>query len=234
MEEFLFQNRWIITSVVEITAALTGVILFRKFKFTNAKYFIYFLVYLSLGDFINTYSHYTESDEFFGFLKGTVLEENYWWSTLFWKIGAIVFFSFYYYKILKRKEFKTIVKYFGLIFLVFSIVYIVFHWDEYFIRFFPAISVFGACVIFVCTVLYFIEVLQSEKILTFYRLLNFYISFAIFIWWLIITPIVFYDIYMLNLDKTYIHLRKYIYLLANIVMYSTFIFALIWCRPQND
>lgn len=234
MKEFLFENRWVITRVVEITAALTGIILFKKFKSTNAKYFIYFLVYLSLGDFINTYSHYTESGEFFNFLKGTVLEENYWWSTLFWKIGAIVFFSFYYFKILKRKEFKSIVKYIGFIFLIFSIFYVLFHWDEYFIMFFPAISVFGACVIFICTVFYFIEVLQSEKILTFYSSLNFYISFSIFIWWLIITPIVFYDIYLLNLDKIYIHLRKYIYLLANIVMYSTFTFALIWCRPEID
>ena len=234
MEEFLYQHRWVITRVVELTAALTGIILFKKFRFTYARYFIYFLIYLSLGDFINTYSHYTESDEIFGFLKGTVLEENYWWSTLFWKVGAIMFFSFYYYKILITKQLKAIIKYIGIIFFIFSVIYILFHWDEYFISFFPAISVFGACIIFICTVFYFIEVLQSDKILTFLRSLNFYISAAIFIWWLIITPIVFYDIYGENRDLTYIQLKKYIYLLANIVMYSTFTFALIFCKPEND
>ncbi|GAA4945892.1 hypothetical protein GCM10023314_18960 [Algibacter agarivorans] len=234
MEEFLFEHRTEITRVVEFMAAITGIVLFKKYKHTNAKYFIFFLIYLSLGDFGNTYTKYVKNDGFFNFLEGTVFEKNYWWSTLFWKIGAILFFAYYYNKILSNKKFKIIIKFIGFIFFVFSFVYILLNWDEYFIRYFPAISIFGAFIIFMCTVFYFIEVLQSNKILIFYKSLNFYISFAIFIWWLIITPIVFFDIYLLNRDINYIQLRYFIYLLANIIMYSTFTFALIWCRPQND
>ncbi|WP_445736169.1 hypothetical protein [Mariniflexile sp.] len=234
MEDFLLNYKNGITRFVEITAAVTGLFVLKKHKFSTAKYFIYFLVYLSLGDFINTYVKYIKNGGFLSFLKGTIFVENYWWTTLFWKIGAIIFFSFYYYKIITIERFKIILKYSGYIFFVFSIIYIVTHWENYFVTFFPIISVLGAIIIFLCTSFYFFEILQSDKILTFYKSLNFYISVAIFIWWLMITPMVFYDIYMLNNDWNLIYLRRYIYLFANIIMYSTFTFALIWCKPEND
>ncbi|WP_308992005.1 hypothetical protein QLS71_017120 [Mariniflexile litorale] len=171
---------------------------------------------------------------------GTKIETNHWWTTMFWKIGAIMFFSFYYVKVLKTKIFKDIIKFGSYAFLAVSIFYIVFNWNRFFHTFFTVISILGALVIFLCTVLYFLETLQSDRILTFYKSINFYISAAIFIWWLIITPIVFYDVYFVyesgnsNRDWTFIFLRWQIYLFANIFMYSIFTFALIWCRPQND
>lgn len=234
MNDFLLEYKNTITSSIEILAAVTGLLLYKKYKLTAAKYFIWFLVYLSICDFIGGYAKYANNNGFFSFLKGTVFEQNYWWSTLFWKIGAIMFFAFFYYKILITQRFKTIVKYSGYSFLVFSIAYILIRWDVFFVMFFPIIGVLGALVIFLCTVFYFIETLQSDKILTFYKSLNFYISVGIFVWWLIITPIVFYDNYTSNLDWNFIFLRWQIYLFANIIMYSTFTFALIFCTPEKE
>ncbi|SFD35663.1 hypothetical protein [Algibacter pectinivorans] len=232
MNDFLLEYKSLITSSIEVLAAVTGLLLYKKYKFTVAKYFIWFLIYLSICDFIASYVNYINDDGLFSFLAGTVFKRNFWWSTLFWKLGAILFFSFYYHKILISKVFKTILKLFGYSFLFFSVIYIVAHWEDYFVRFFPVIDVFGAIIIFLCIGFYFIEVLQSEKILTFYKSLNFYISAAIFVWWLIITPLVFYDIYNSNSDWDFIFLKWQIYLFANIVMYSTFTFALIWCKPE--
>ncbi|MDO5980872.1 hypothetical protein [Flavivirga spongiicola] len=240
MEEFLKQNYSFITLSIELLAAVTGLLFYKKYKTAAAKYFIYFLIYLIICDFICSYTWYVHPEKIFGFLIGTVFEKNYWWSTLYWSIGAILFFAFYYFKILKNRTFKTIVKYTSYIFLVFSILCIIINWDEYFTRFFPLISIFGAIVIFLCAVFYFIETLQSDKILTFYRSLNFYISIAIFIWWLIITPLTFYDIYFAyevgnpNRDWNFIFLKWEIYLFANIFMYLTYTFALIWCKPENN
>ena len=192
-------------------------------------------MYLSVCDFIGSYVHYIKNDGFLNFLEGTVFIRNFWWSTLYWKIGAILFFSFYYYYyILTYEKFKRIVKYSGYFFLAFSIVYILFNWDDYFVQFFPIISILGAIIVFLCTIFYFFETLESDKILTFYKSINFYISAAIFIWWLIITPLVFYDIYNSHYDWNFIFLKWQIYLFANILMYSTFTFALIWCKPEND
>tara|TARA_R110001592_G_scaffold64188_2_gene197371 strand:+ start:534 stop:1253 length:720 start_codon:yes stop_codon:yes gene_type:complete len=234
VKDFFLNNFSLILFITEAAAAITGLILYKKFKNTKAKYFIWFLVYLTICDFIGGYKYYVHEDGFLHFLKGTVFETNHWWSTSFWKIGAILFFAFYYNKILENKEFRNIIKYSGYLFFIFSISYIIYHWDEFFNRFFPVISILGAIVIFLCTVFYFIEVLQSAKILTFYRSLNFYINLAIFIWWLIITPIVFYDIYDFTGDWNFIFLKWQIYLFANIFMYSTFTFALIFCKPEIE
>ncbi|TYA72045.1 hypothetical protein FUA24_19705 [Seonamhaeicola marinus] len=173
------------------------------------------------------------------FLIGTLIAKNYWWSTLFWKIGAIVFFAFYFSKVLKTPVFLKIIKFYSYCFVCFSIIYILFNWTAFFNSYFPVIDMIGAVVIFLCVLFYFIELLNSEKILVFYRILNFYISSAIFIWWLIITPIVFYDNYtfyevgVYDRDWNYIELRRLIYISANIFMYSTFTFALIFCKPEE-
>ena len=234
MNAFLLQYKNSISFSIEILAAVTGLLFYKKYKLTIAKYFIWFLVYLSVCDYIGSYVNFIKNNGFFSFLDGTKLVKNFWWSTLFWKIGAILFFVFYFNKILDRTIFKNILKISGKFFIVFSAVYILTHWEDYFIRFFPVIDVLGSIIIFCCTIFYFIEVLQSDKILTFYKLLNFYISAAIFIWWLITTPLVFYDIYNSHRDWNFIYLKWQIYLFANICMYLTFTFALIWCRPQKN
>lgn len=235
MNDFLLEYYSTITFSVEILAAVTGLILYKKYKLTAAKYFIWFLAYLTIFDFIGSnYVKHIFNNGFLSFLEDSVFVKNFWLYTIYWKIGAPIFFAFFYFKILSENLFKIIVKYTSYGFLFFSLTYVVFNWSDYFIRFFPIISILGALIIFLCTVFYFIEILQSDKILTFYKSLNFYISAAIFIWWLIITPLVFYDIYNSNKDWNFIFLKWQIYLFANIVMYLTFTFALIWCKPEND
>lgn len=221
-------------------AALVGVFLLKKYRNTATTYFIWFLVCLALCDFLGGYTILIRKGGALNFLKGTLFEKNYWWSTLYWKIGAILFFSFYYYNILNTKDFKNPIKFLAIGFLLFSVVYIAINWQDFFTSFFPVISVLGTIIVFTCTLFYFIEILRSDKILTFYKSLNFYITAAIFMWWLIITPIVFYDNYLTyqvgvyKRDWDYIHLRQFIYLFSNISMYLTFTFALIFCKPETD
>ncbi len=233
MEEFLRQNYSLLTRSVEILATVTGLLLFKKYKLTVAKYFIWFLVYLSICDFLGTYTYYIKDNGFLNFLENTIFEKNYWWSTLFWKIGAILFFGFYFQKIIINKSYKLIIKYCTVFFLIFYLVYIAVNLNVFFVRFFPIIDVLGAIIIFLCVILYFIEILQNEHIVAFYKSINFYIAFTILIWWLIITPLVFYDVYFSTADWDFVILKTQIYLFANIFMYLTFTFALIWCKPQN-
>jgi hypothetical protein len=240
MGEFIQKNYSALINIVEFLAAITGLIFYKKYKITNAKYFIWFLVYINVCEIIGSYTGFVNEGKFLNFLKGTVIEKNHWWSTLFWKIGAIVFFAFYYNQVLNNKKFKKIISISTLGFIIFSVLYISWNWKTFFNTFFPIISVLGAIIIFLCTVFYFIEVLSSDKLLSFYKSINFYISAAIFIWWLIITPIVFYDNYLsykidvYERDWNYINLRRFIYLFSNIFMYSTFTFALIFCEPEIE
>lgn len=238
VEEFLKENYRLLTHGIELLAAFTGLFFYKKYSSTFSKYFIWFLVCIAICDILGGYTWYVHSDKFLNFLIGTIIEKNYWWTTFYWGIGAVLFYGFYYYKVLKTNAFKSIIKWSTCMFLVFSIGYIFIHRSQFFNQFFSVISIAGASIIFLCSVFYFLETLQSDNILTFYKSLNFYISASIFIWWLIITPLTFYDIYFAyevgneNRDWNFIFLKWQIYLFANIFMYSTFTFALIYCKPD--
>lgn len=234
MDEFLEQNYLIITPSLEFIAAITGLINYKKFKHTPAKYFIWFLCYIALEELLGTYSYYIRDFEFLFFLKGTRFRYNYWWFNLFWEIGGVLFFAFYYSKIFSSRIYANVAKYSGMVFLVYSFICVLSDMDLFFTGYFPSIRLLGALVIFSCSVLYFIETLQSDKILIFYKSLNFYISAIIFVWWLIITPLVFYDVYKFKQDKDFVYLKWQIYLFANIFMYLSYTFALIWCRPEKN
>ncbi len=215
-------------------AALTGILLFQKYKYSDTKYFIYFLIYLSICEILGSYTLYIKNGEFFSFLEGTLFAKNYWWYTAFWKVFAVIFFVFYYNKILKNNRFKRIVRYSGYVFVLFSIVYISLNIDDFFNSSLPIIGILGAIIIFLCAVFYFLEILLSDSILLFYKSINFYISAAIFMWWLIVTPLVFFENYNTTSDWDFVFLKWQIKLFANIFMYLTFTFGLIWCRPQKD
>jgi hypothetical protein len=247
MKEFLIGNYSLLTKSFEILAAMTGIFVYRKYRNSVAKYFIFYLIYIAILELVGGYVIYVRPDKFLHFLIGTLLEQNYWLYTLCWKVGAILFFNYYYFNIIENKNFKTVLKYTGYSYLVFSIVYIISNANSFFYMSFPVFSVIGAIIVFACCMFYFIELLQSERVLLFYKSLNFYISLVIFIWWLIITPLTFYSMYYGSVDLSkpfrhpeffgdlnYITLQKMIYLFSNIFMYSTFIFALLWCKPQNE
>ena len=240
MEELISHNYRLITGIVEWSAAITGILCYNRYKFSTVKFFIWFLVYLSICDYIGGYTWYVHPNMFLEFLIGTLIEKNCWFYTLFWKIGAIMFFAFYYKNILKSEKFKLIIKFSSYLFLLFSLIVILLNLEAFFDRFFSSISVFGSVIIFMCTVFYFVETLQSDSILEFYKSINFYISVTIFIWWLIITPLIFFELYssyeVINPERdwNYVLLKWYIYFFSNLFMYSTFTFALIFCKPEIE
>jgi len=237
LEEFLRENYSFLTRFVEIIAAITGILLLKKYKNSNTKYFIYFLIYVTILELIGSYPDYLAKYTFLSDIKvaleGTLFESNYWWFSIFWKIGSALFYSFYFIKILKTKLYIKMIKLSSILFFISSIIYIAINWSDFFISTLPFISIFGATIIILCVIFYFLEMLQSDTILTFYKSINFYISTTILIWWLVITPIVFYDVYFSTADWNFVILKWQIYLLMNIFMYSSFTIALIWCKPQN-
>lgn len=238
MEKFLTDNYSFLTKLVEIIAAVTGIFLYKKYKHTNTKYFIWFLVYVAILELIGGYTNYLNDYEYLhplrDKLKGTFLEKNNWYYTLFWIIGSALFYSFYYRKVLITSLYKNILKYITSIYLVTSIIFIVLNWEEFCTTKIVFIDISGGIVILLAVVFYCIEMLKSDKILNFYRTLNFYISSTILIWWLIIMPLAFYNIYYSTADWNFVFLKKHIYLFANVFMYLIFSFALIYCKPENE
>ena len=102
MNKFLLENINTITFSIEILAAVTGIILYKKYSHTAAKYFIWFLVYLTICDTLGNYTRLIKNGGILSFLEDTPIGHLYcyWWYTSFWKIGAIMFFAFYFQKII--------------------------------------------------------------------------------------------------------------------------------------
>lgn len=234
MEEFFQNNYSLLTRLVEFIAALTGVLSYNKYKHTPIKYFIYFLVGVLFLELIGSYPRYLKSLEV-NWLEGTLFEQNYWIYTIFWKVGSVLFMVFFFRKILRNAKSKMILKYLAILFLLSTIIYYTFNFKKLFLHFSPYfVDLSGALIVLLCASFYFVEVLQTDKILSFYKSIDFYISATIFVWWLIVTPIIFYNIYYSASDWNFIVLKWQLYLSANIFMYLTFSFALLWCKPQKN
>ena len=234
MNEFLRQNYFLLTYSVEFLAAVTGVFCYKKYRSTAAKYFIYFLVYSFFNDLAGNYPLYLKYLKCDFLIQDSLFEKNYLWGTLFWFIGSMLFYSFFYRRIFKSNFFKSILKISTLIVLVISIFQLFFNINILYNGYISTISIVSSLLIFMAITLYFIEVLQTDKIIYFYNAIYFYISSVLLIWWLITTPMIFYEIYFSTADWNFVFLKWQIYLFANIFMYVTFTFALIFCKPEND
>lgn len=168
------------------------------------------------------------------YLAGTRFEKNSWVYTIFWKIGATLFFAWYFRKLLINTSYKLLLKIGSGLFLIIALTAIAMNFELFFRKSLTVINISGGILIICSVTLYLIEVLQSEKILDFYKSLNFYIAAALFIWFIITTPLIFYDIYFSRKDMPYVTLKMATKLFCNIFMYSTFTLALIWCKPEKQ
>jgi hypothetical protein len=236
--DFFLNNYILFVHFVEVLAAVVAIFCYDKYKQTPVKYFIYFLVYVAIMELIGAYPTFVEKYESLSeakeFLKGTKFEENNWFYTIFWTIASAVFYSFYFGQFLESNYSIKVIKYITSIFIISSLVYILLNWNSFFVSSFYFVDIFSASVILLSVVLYFIEVLKSQKVLIFYKSINFYIAAVLLIFFLIKTPLLFYDVYFSRSDMDYLRLNATISILCIAFMYVTFSFALIWCKPQNN
>ncbi|MCB0447396.1 MAG: hypothetical protein KDD03_07775 [Gelidibacter sp.] len=94
----------------------------------------------------------------------------------------------------------------------------------------------GALATIFCIALYFIQLLKSDAIVVMFTTFGFYASVGLFVWWLIVTPVLFFDVYNTTSDWDFANLKRRIFLFANIFMYTCFSVGLIISKPQlkND
>lgn len=223
-------NIWLL---FEIIAAITGLLLLKKYKKTVAKYFIFYLVYVVFFVIIGRYSYWVRKGPL-EFLQGTLLEANYWWFTICWSIISTLFFSWYYLKILKNDKSKIVLKFSTIVFFIVSVTSVLLTLPDFFKGNINTIEILGAFIILECVFFYFMEVLQSDKILKFYKSLTFYISCAILLLKLIQTPLIFFQPYFRTADMDYVNLRNLINVLVISFMYITYTIGLIVSNPDYD
>lgn len=233
MKDFIINNNVLITYVIEFIAVLVGIILYKKYQPTTAIAFIHILFFIFFVELLGSYPNYYSKFEFLKPLNNSIFRQNYWWFTICFDVVAVFLLSRLFLKVLKIKRLQRLVNISSIIFLVVSIIYILINIEKLFIQMFPLVQVLGSLLIIISTVSYFIELISSDKILNFYKDIYFYIAVALFMWWIIMTSLSFYDIYSTSGDWNFILLKWQIYLIANFLMYSTFAIGLIIARPKT-
>jgi hypothetical protein len=233
LEDFFKEYYTLITYSVEFLAAITGIMLYKKYKATHAKYFIYFLVYAFFVDFLGNYPRYLYNLDLFYLIDGTLISENYWWYRLFWWIGLSSFITFINYKVINKSMYRKVLKYFYYVYVIQTCIYAIVNFKLLFSPTNTFLTISSVWMISVAVVLYLLEILQSNRIVNFYKSIYFYINASVLIWTIVIVPVAFYEIYFDNGDWNYVILKWQIYLSINILFYLTLALALIFCKPEN-
>ncbi|MDT0558771.1 hypothetical protein RM697_08935 [Ichthyenterobacterium sp. W332] len=233
MEEFLRANYGLLTHGVELTSAIVGLSMYKKFRGSYVKYFIWFLCAVALIELIGSYPKYFIKWDLYHIIENTLIEENYWWFELLWSLGATIFLSWYLQQVNSIAYYKNVIKYIRYVFIVVTIIYLFKDWTAIFYPDSSFIGVTGSIVVVFSAFLLFLDFLLSDKILIFFKDINFYISSILFIWYLSTTSLVFYEIYFDKADWNFVFLKWQIYLIANMFMYLSFSIALLCCKPQN-
>lgn len=234
MEEFLRQNYFLLTHSVEFLAAVIGLFCLQKYKSPAVNFFVYFLGYCFIIDLSGTYPSFFRNINIFYIIEHTPLRSNYWFYTIFWGIGSSVIISLIFNRILLLSIHKKILRFSVILFLFSCLISILLNGKEIFENYIFFIFLLGSFQVLFCVSLYLLEMLRSDKILSFYKNLYFYISTVFLIWYLITTPLIFYEKYFSSADWNFVFLKWQIYLFANIFMYLTFAFALIYCKPEHE
>ncbi|MHA7844471.1 MAG: hypothetical protein ACX93I_14230 [Winogradskyella sp.] len=232
MDEFLKENYDLITSLVEFIAAITGVLLFNRYKKSNVRYIIYFLIYAFFVDLIGGYPSFLKDNGWFHFIEGTLIERNYWWYTLFWWVGLSTIMFYLNYQIVKTIRLKKILKYGYYIYLLQVILYFVFRFEDIFSPD-QFVSIASLWVVVLSIIVYFFEILNSEQIIIFYKSVYFYFNSIFFIWILVIMPLEFFESYFIQDDWNYVLFRWKIHLILNTFLYLSLASVLMFCKPEN-
>ena len=224
MEEFLYKHYIFICHVPIFISIVAGFFYNKKYSDRNKKFFLYFLIFIliqsNLGSYTYYFWRYDETGRLLEMIQGTFLQRNYWWFNIFWHLLSVCGFAYYYWKILKRDFHRKILKIVIVVYVVSALIYYFFNPDDFLFRTAPFVAINQGIVILFCVTLYFLELLQSDKILGFYKLFDFYLSIGILLFWLIKTPLVFFEIYYRDYDTAYVALRIYINIFVIYFMYG--------------
>ena len=220
---------------LEFFAALTGVWYLKRTVNPGNETkilvgFLWFNLFIEISGLYTVYAYYTNY-EFFGFIKGTVFQRNYWLYNIRNVIEYLVFIVFFLSQ-LKNSKFKNILKPLALLMVPAMVLNLILS-DVYFKSYSQLTSLITTFIYLILIFRYFYEMLQSERILYFYRLLPFYIAIGIILWHLSITPFLLYSKYYEAPNREFVEIQRIILQSMNIFMYSCFIIGFIICSHKR-
>lgn len=237
MLSFLSKHYVFIFTLFEILAAFLGVFYYKKFKSKAARLFIWFLIYAVIVERLGGYPIYIEKYDSLNWLKqlikGTAFESNYFYYDVFWYMASTFILSIFFRMIINQNKLKKVINFAIYFFLISSIYYFIIQFSNSYYNHFKFLSIISLIIIIISTFSYFIYLINSDKLLVFYKELGFYVAVGSLPFWLITTPMQFFEVYFHSFDAHYVLLKKMIFLFSIIFMYLTFSIGLIVSKPEQ-
>lgn len=235
MLKFLTDNFNFITYGFEIVTALIAILAYRKYKNSATKYFIYFLVYIVFVELVGASFVYFPTFPIISYLRSLGFRSTSWYN-LFWMFGSLLFILHYYSNILKIRLNVLMIKILTFLFVFLFLGHVFLNFNAFLKSHSPIYQLLGAFATFICVSLFFLEFIKREIVVNAFKTFSFYASAGLFIWWLVITPMLFFDIYNTENDWDFVNLKRRIFLFTNIFMYTCFAIGLIISKPElkND
>lgn len=235
MKDFISSYYSVVYRIIIIAAALTGFIVYHKFKKTHSKYLMWFLLWVVVVEITAYYPEFLIDLGRYHLIEGSLFQNNYWVYTFGWTLGSTMFYPWFLRKKYKSESLAKVIRYLQYGFIILFLGEL---GSDYFGLFTesPPISLIIAnmIVVLLSSIFYLFEILNSDRVLTFYKSIYFYVASLCFVWWLVHTPVKFFQVYHTGADWDYIVLRNLIKLTVNIIMYFGFIVALIVSKPEYD
>lgn len=209
----------------EILVVVLGVLYLRKIPGIPfyKKLFIYYLFGILLVDLSGYYvavAYFTDY-KWFGFVKNTVWERNYW---LFNAVNPISFLIFLWFFIaqLDSERIKRWLKIATVLFLTGCIISNIFSGD-YFTAYVAFTYIVGSILLSVCIACYLIQILRNEQIVDFHKSLSFYVALGALFWHLGFTPMFIYNRYnIMESSPLFLEIYKITLSILNLIMYGSF------------
>jgi len=221
----------------EILSVLAGVFCYKKFKSKSARIFIWFLVYVQFLEIIGDYPRKVKKIDSLNWvgelIENTLFANNYWYFNVFWSVVVSAIIAYYFYLVTTDKILKKVIKLGTICFLLASVIILLLDYETLYYNLIFSIEVLSLALILLVIFSYFTELLYSDKILKFYRSLSFYIAVGVLVFWILTTPMDFYEQYYNTSDTAFILLKRYVYLFSIVFMYLTFSFGFIVSNPEK-
>ncbi|UAB83870.1 hypothetical protein INR75_17100 [Zunongwangia sp. SCSIO 43204] len=165
-------------------------------------------------------------------VRNTIFERDGWIYNLV-HIVSIVFYTWFFNRLIPGESLRKIVKYLGIFVAVVSLILLFISDDFWIVSNADVAFVKGLMIILFC-VLCFLGLISSDQIISFYKFFGFYFTIGIFVFYLLTTPLFIYTKYFTWDSYDFSMLRIFIVKSCNVVLYSLCIIGYLVAMKHKD
>jgi len=218
----------LIIHIVELLAALAGTYYWLKTKDQTIRPFVWYLWFVVFTETIALYPYlYGHVDNpLVNWLEHSIMRRTTWLYNIYHVVSLFLFWMF-----MKRNiKFSFSHKVINIaVFLCIGIIILYFFFSgNFFVTTIDYPFAIATFAIFTVTIIYLWELIRSDQILSFYKDHVFYICIAMVLFYICMTPILLFQEYYLERNKSFIQFRGLLLTISNIILYSCYVFAFFY------